>query len=414
MKWTSVLTLLAAMLGACGDDPEGAPDAALDAGEGPPLERFVAVVQIRGGTEASAAILIEDPADDVMLDLGEGLTIPGRGDAVGTPFEPDVLFTMTSEAPRIERYRVTRAGDFVNEGTLALDAVLLSPPQALTWRSAIFVSPEKAYLFDPFGARMILWNPTTMTVLGDAPLPEDLEIPGPLLFPVIGGNSFVREGELVFTIGFTNSGTDQISETSFIVFADTERDEVTRVLTPDECGYLLHGWETAEGELLYGTDVFSTAFEAATDGDVGGPSCVLRVRGANFTTERVAPPGDLTAGRRAGSFLFVSDTSAFVRVLDEDALPGPASSLTRIELNNNPYWRWGFIADFASREFSEVEGSPLGAGFVTSVTQRGRRFALVSDTDFMGSRVVELFPDGTLRPGLRTTQALRNVVALTL
>lgn len=126
------------------------------------------------------------------------------------------------------------------------------------------VARDKAYVLDGIVGSLIQWNPTTMEVEAQFRIPDDLEIPGPARGPIVGADR------------------------------------------------LLNAWATEDGDLLFSTGVRSTAYQVATEGLIGGPSCVLQVDGDDFSAAPIAPPRELTDGRVAGSYIFVSDNSAFV------------------------------------------------------------------------------------------------------
>jgi len=83
--------------------------------------------------------------------------------------------------------------------------------------------------------------------------------------------------------------------------------------------------------------------------------------------------------------------------------------VTTQELNNGEFWRWGFFDLSDDVGVQVVEGSDLGAGFVTTRLVAGDVHAIESDTDFDGSRVIPLRRDGTLGAGPTTPHSLRNV-----
>jgi len=389
------------------EDDAGPP--AVDAGTGP-SEGWIVTVQIRGGDEVTSALFVEEIGEPVELDLSGGLALPGRGAAFTSPFEPGVLFASSREAPRLTRYRARPGGPFEEEATVQL-AGLAAPPRALGADNYFVVGPRKAYVFDPFAGDFLVLDLQQMTLEGRIALPMD-DIPGPNLFPAVGAGAVRRADRLLVPIGFANSIQDVVSPTSLLVVLDTDEDRVEQVLSTEVCGYLRHVWTTDSGDVLLGSDVFTTALEVASDGERGGPTCVIRLgEDLRFADAPVAPPGALTDGTPAGSFVFVSDSSSFVRALDRSALP--ATPLSRLELNNGAYWRWGFITGIgASPSFRVVEGSALGTGFSATFDVHGRRFAVESRADFSGSTLVELRPDGTLVEGLRTDQLFVGLAPL--
>lgn len=407
LRWLTLAVFVSLM--GCGSTDAGTGDETVE----PESGSRVAVVLRFAESTGTAVALLDDLEADQEIDLASALLIPGNGDAFGSPVEPDVIFTWSGDAPRLTRYRVGADGSFTSEGTLALDGLLLGTPNSFWHRDFMVVSRDKAYVLDGISGALLSWNPSTMTPGERLTLPPDVEIPGPALGPVVGADRLVIDDRLVFTTGFTNSRADAISSTSFIVFANTADDELERLLAPDECGYLQHGRLTAAGDFLFSSGVRTTGYEVASDGLVGGPSCILRVDGSDFSVERVAPPGALTEGRSAGGFIFVSDNSAFVRVLEDSAVPGgDPSRLSRLELTAGEFWRWGFIRDLQTREFEFVANSERGLAAAQTMNLGDRVVAVVYFSDFSGSQVSELRPDGTIVPGLFTSLDIRNVIPL--
>ncbi|MEM1414974.1 MAG: hypothetical protein AAGH15_08740 [Myxococcota bacterium] len=378
-------------------------------------ERLAIVTQDRGGMGGTAVTLVDRRSPPEQLDLSESLTFGGFGDAFGSPFEQDVFFTWSGEAPRLTRYRASLEGGFTEEGILAFDRQLVSPPGSLVASDFFVVAPDKAYVLDGLGAAVVIFDPQAMTLVDRVLLPPDLPVPGFQLGPVVASDRLMIGDTLVVTIGFTNSARADISATSFIVFLDTTDDTIERVLTPESCGYLQHARATASGTLLFGTGVRSAAFEIASAGEVGGPSCILEVDGTTFDATPLAAPGALTGGRAAGSFYFVSDTSAFVRIFEESALDVDVADLTRFEVASGPYWRWGFVPDLNGADFRLVDdGSELRSGFSLSRVVDDVRFAIELRPDFGGSRLIELQAGGTILPLTETSQFLRNVFGMRL
>ncbi|MEM1413609.1 MAG: hypothetical protein AAGH15_01850 [Myxococcota bacterium] len=359
----------------------------------------------------TSVVLLPDLDASRTLELGEAVTFPGNAAVFGSPFEPNAVFVLDGESPNLTRFEVGRDGTFVEGETLALAGTILTPPGILISTVFFFAGPEQAYFFDAFAGALLHWNPVTMTVTNTLEIPPEVEIPGPNLFPFVGSRP-VRSGDRFFaSIGFTNTAANRISQTSLIVVVDVANDRIEEVLSTDLCAYLIHPHVAANGDVLVGTDVFSTAFEVATEGDQGGPVCVVRISADDLSIRREFEPRVPTGDADAGTFIFVGDQSAFMRVLDPEALPD--TPLTRIELNNGEFWRWGFLPSFDADALTLIPDEGLGSGIARALTVDGRRFAVDIDGE-LGTRLVELRPDGSLVPGPASNQSILNVFPLTL
>ncbi|MEM9192029.1 MAG: hypothetical protein AAGF12_22840 [Myxococcota bacterium] len=404
---TATTFLVLSLLAACGDSSSASPnDPRIELEDG-----WIVVVQIRGGDEVTAAILVEDPTADGDLDLSDGLSIPGRGEVFASPFEDGVIFALDGEAPRLTRYRVSPSGQFEEEGTLAF--LSFTPPRNFVPSSFPFASETKGYIIDPLGAQVIIYDPTTMTTIGTVDVPTDL-VPGLDFFPAIGYDVLRLQGHILVSVGFINTAAEVISPRSLILLLDPETDTIDRVFSTETCGYLRHGRLTANGSVLLGSDVFTTSLEWTSEGLEGGPVCVLRIN-SDLEVTAVAPPNALTDDVPGGTFIFVSDTAAFVRVLDESA--APPRPITSFELNAGSYWRWGFISGIGSEPtFRLVDESPLSPAFSTATERfdEDRRLVIDRGVDLSSTTIVQLRPDGSFTPGLRSTQIITNVFPVSL
>ncbi|MEM9694357.1 MAG: hypothetical protein AAGA56_17530, partial [Myxococcota bacterium] len=316
------------------------------------------------------------------------------------------------ESPRLTRFAVSRDG-FTEVATLAFDD-LLTPTRFFSAPNFAFVSETKAYLFDPIAGEVIVFDPSQMLERGRFSIPRD-NVPGNM-FPVLGFTPTVLDsGRVLYSVGFANSVDDVVSSTSLLVVIDTNDDEIVQALTTDVCGYLIHAYPKREGDIWFSTGAFSAAVGATTEGERAGPSCVVELSSElSFAEEPLAPPTALTGGAPAGSYIFVDERSAFMRVLATDVVPEPAQ-LETIELNNGGFWRWGYIADVTDpSSFELVDGSSLGGGYTRVLNVDERRFAVESRADFSGSQLIELRPNGTLVRGIESRQTITNVIPLQL
>ncbi|MEM1418142.1 MAG: hypothetical protein AAGH15_24820 [Myxococcota bacterium] len=389
----------------------GAAEGTGDLGAPEARDRFGLHVGTTGGDATGLVLLVDDVTAEGELDLATGLTVERGSNVFASPFLPDRFFVFDGAQPVLTRYRVTPDGRFEEEEQLAFPG-LLTPPRFLAPASFVFADERRAYLFDAFAAELILWDPVELSVIDAIAVPTE-DVPGPNLLPLVAVEPGRAGQRVVYPISFANSVTDIAHPRTLVAVLDTETDSLETLLVTETCGYLRHVWITEDGDALLSTDIFSTAVNFASEGARAGPSCVLRLDLETMTLDDapVLAEGEALGGNPGGSFAFVSDDRAFVRVLDLDALPD-GGALTTVELTNGAYWRWGFVDGLDGASFRFVEGATLGTGFARALTVHGRRLSTEPIGTDAGTRVVELGVDGSRRPGVRTGQNLLHVFAL--
>ena len=111
---------------------------------------------------------------------------------------------------RVTRYSVSPDGELTDELTMGLGMFGLTAGSLDDW-NAIFISPTKAYLFDASQAVNIIWNPSTMEVLGSIPPSPEFKREGLTLET---SPAAVRGNRLFRTFSWANYDTAEYSTNS--------------------------------------------------------------------------------------------------------------------------------------------------------------------------------------------------------
>ncbi|MEN0061217.1 MAG: hypothetical protein AAGA48_03650 [Myxococcota bacterium] len=368
---------------------------------------FAVVVRLQG-EGGSAVVLLENPLTPTDLDLSNALPLPGNGAVFGHPLEPSTLFVFSGDTGVLTRFRIRGDRTFAADGEMAFTQLQTSL-RFFSSNHFTILSSTEAYLFDPVAGELRLWDPDAMVLRGRIVLARDL-VPGPLLFPVVGFDQHVVGDELFTTVAFANSIEDVADRTSLVTVTDIKRGELSEIVAINTCGYVRHSWLTAEGDLLFGTDAFSTAVGVASEGQRSGPSCIMAfdpVTKVQRSTPVLAAE-QVFDGAPVGNFIFVSDNQAWARVLDPSLLPQAA--LTTVEITGGPYWRWGFIDGFDDPTWTILDDRPVGTSFADPFDIGDVRYAVENAPNFEGSQLLRLNRDGTLTPGVRTDQTIRGLL----
>jgi len=312
-----LVPMLVACAAACSDDGEaGAPGIAGAGGStgpgGATGSMFAAVVQVRGDVDETFVAMVQSLTSPDEIDIADAVPIPGRGIAVAPPTPNGAFYAMNGESPRLTRYTVGEDGSIEQGDTIAFETLFI-PSFGLGPGHFVFVSETKAYLIDV--AQVFVWDPTNMVIIDVLPLPE---LEDEEFLPLIGERAFFRGDTVIVSFGFGDAVRRVVAEEARVLFIDTTTDTVSSVASTETCSYLRFSWESSNGDLYFGTDVFATALELTTGPEASGESCVIRIAvgATEFDEQPAFDPRAFPGGAPAASFAGVGDTTGFVRVLE--------------------------------------------------------------------------------------------------
>jgi len=385
-------------LAACGGTE---PSPALSPSPDPPdgEDDLVYAVSIRiPGTPVSAFVALVDSIDaSRRLDLGEAIEIPNGGIAVG-PERGGSVFLVDGATPQFEKIDVLPDGTLERRGLLSTQRFSLTS-SGVAAGNFFFLSETKAYVIDTLAFLIIVWNPETLEIVDTIDFSE-ARVPGTL--SVVGNTSVRRDSELVFALSLVADSTFQPDST--LVFIDVETDTVNRVVKVPDCSAVSDLMLTANGSLYAASDVASV-FNRLSGRNDDTAECFVRVPPGTYDLEDYTLFSERTGGQLAGTMLQLSDTRAYVRVLDESQLP--TSILDIPDVNGASAWSWGIVDLSGSTPFQPLGGLDLKAGSTNPIIIEGAFWATESDDGFVSSNLVDLSSE-TPRPGLTSTGVILN------
>lgn len=281
------------------------------------------------------------------------------------------VFVGDAAAPIVTRYSVGDSGELEEEESISFANFGLTTGQFDTW-NVTFLSPQKAYLMDFTEGTTIIWNPSTMTILGEIPSPEEFLREG-LSFE--SSPAAVRDGVLYRTVNWVDYDTAEYSTDYLLVRFDTETDEIIDMVPETRC--------PVPGNLTYTDEVGNIYFSNwvwPVAGTImrGAPDpCVLRINAGEdgFDPDWTFEYQDVTEGRHGAMFTYLGDGQALVSAFYEDR--------TSFDDETNPWdyvgsmnWRvWN--VDLTTLESSPLEGLDYNAGAFTPAVLGGRQYLLV-------------------------------------
>lgn len=306
------------------------------------------------------------------------------------------LFVGESESPTVTRYSLADDGELLQEDTVSFANYGLREGQFDSW-NATFISPEKAYLFDFVEGNTIIWNPTTMEIIGDIPGPAELLRPD---LRLEGTPAALRDGLLFRTFDWVQDDDAEYSSDFLLGVYDVETDELIDLQEETRCpvpGNLLDSDEA--GNIYFSNWIWPVAGTLMRDAP---PSCVLRIAPGetSFDDEWTLDYPDYTDGRAGAMFTYLQDGQGLVSAFyDENtSFDGETDPWSYVGSNN---WRiWNI--DLDGNTGAPLEGLGFNGGAFTPVQFDGRLFLMVpgGEEDDYATQIYEVV-EGSAVPYVR-------------
>jgi hypothetical protein len=318
------------------------------------------------------------------------------------------VFLVSSRDPSVSRWRLGADGALQLDEELTFANLGLARSREARGRTAIDVG-DKAYFMSSDG-QLVIWSPRDMIILGTIPwaLPENLEAEG-----IFGGD----DERALMTANFyrKDAADDTIYQDEVhLVEIDPRTDQIISDVAEPRCTNLSSISRSPNGTTYHSPRAPVASFRA-TLGEGHGPThCSLRIMPSSHGYD----PGfdvDLAAlvgGRPAGGLFALNDEVAFIRVWHEELAPPLAPDRSNYEdlmfASAYQWWRW----PIGSSAAEPVEGQPPTTGQWDPFLVEGRTLAPVVAADFSSTELIELFPDGSLRPLISGPGTLLGVVRI--
>jgi hypothetical protein len=360
-------TLGAALVACGGDDarvveqpaPPGGDTNPPDAPDAPSTPLYLVAPAFFNGDDVETYLITTSTFDaSTTFDPTSGARVLGE---VVPIVHNGKVFASDDRAPVIGRYDVGPDDQLVKGAELSFAGVGMT--EVVSWFIYI-VDDTKGYVFDPAGRRIVVWNPSTMTLTGTQIDLSVLDREGwtPRLALEIF-SPWRRGSELLIPTAWTGQDEERRFANGLLIL-DVETDTVVSTAEDERCGESYMTVEDASGDRYFFPSAFSSPQHFFAD--QRGPTCVLRLRAG----ESAFDPDyqlDLSAlGSGSAAVGGVPDgAGGFFFAAADDAL------WNEPENNGGEYWRiWHY--DFATEASRPVDTLPVWAGDPYYVNVGGR------------------------------------------
>ncbi len=381
----SVATL--SSLTACGEDgPASEPSNAGNTGgagmggdgnDEPSGALFAVMYEVYDDVGSNSYLTLFDSLDAKSIDISDSTEYSG-GRAFLQTYNGWVFVGSPAE-PRVTRYSVSSSGELIDEGSVDFGNYGLQAGNLDAWNVS-FISPTKAYLLDFVEGTTIIWNPTTMELIGEIPAPTELLRDG---WSIDGSPAVIRGDRLYRTFFFANYDTAEYSPDSYLAIYDVAKDKVVELVKETRCpatGNLTHVDEA--GNAYFSNWIWPIAGTLMRDAP---KSCVLRLNAEEerFDPEWTLDYSSLAEGREGAMFSYLRDGQALMAVFHDENTSFDETTDPWAYAGSNNWSVWSL--DMTANTAEPVEGLGLNGGAFTPLRFEERDFIMVPDAETWSS-----------------------------
>jgi hypothetical protein len=346
----------------------------------------------------SLVTLVDDPGAPSSLDTSRSLEVGGAAALFGGDGR-GVFALGSSDSPTLIRYEVSDTGELREDERMSLAGLGFSSGFK---RATLvpFVSATKAYWLDDVTREAVIWDPSTMSVVGTFSL-DGAEREG---FTLEFGETAVRDG-LVFVSAAYRAEDETEAGQAVMLVLDTRMDELSEIVSDDRCGQAVSIIDVS-GTLYFSTGTLGASFHAMQrPGDYPAP-CVLRV----LPGERTFDPDyyldltEVTGGRSAGGLVAGAGRDGYVLAFDDSLLPEPITPESEIfTAYEASAWSWWRFSLDSSRAAEPLDVGPPASASSLVLSAGGREYITQLNRESGTTRLLVPGADGSLSPGLEVT-----------
>jgi hypothetical protein len=231
----------------------------------------------------------------------------------------------------------------------------------------------------------VVWNPSTLEIVGEIAGPEVLRDGWDLeSVAIVRGNRLFR----IFSyLDYDSWRFD--SSTQYLAVYDVENDRLSNLVQDSRCPLLYSRPFVDEANDIYFSGWVWTAAETLMNG--APKNCALRVRAGEESFDpdwQLTYSDDVTEGREAGILRYLGGGRALLDVFHHERASVDGAISTE-ELSNTPNWRLWSV-DLEGRTGAPVEGLDFKAGGYQDVSVGGRTFLMVPNDDYSETTAYEV------------------------
>jgi hypothetical protein len=352
---------------------------------------YAIMYEVYDDTGSTSYLSLLDTLDIEAVDTSTSREY-GRGRAFVQAYN-GWLYVGDAESPTVTRFSVDDSGELVEDGTISFLPYGLQQGQFDSW-NATFISPDKAYLMDFGQGRTIIWNPTTLEILGAIEPPDELFRPGVTLE---GSPAAVRDGLLFRTFNWVNYDDATYSTDFLLAIYDVQTDQLLELVPETRCPVPGNLVQTDEaGNIYFSNWIWPVAGTIMR----GAPSsCVLRINAGatRFDPEWTLNYGDLTEGRRGAMFTYLPGNRALISAFYEERTSFDATTDPWSYVGSSNWRIWN--ADLTTMTATPIQGIDFNGGAYTPVQFDNRVFLMVpgGEEESYATQLYEV-TDGTATP----------------
>jgi hypothetical protein len=351
--FAAALSLVFGLAG-CSDDSKK--EANAPAGDGP---LYVIATEFTAGDQAETYLVTTNRFDETTsFDPTNGPKLLGGIVPVvhgGAVYVPD------SNGPVLLRYEP--GSDDVLHSTDELSFAGVGLTQIMSWHIYV-VSDTLAYVFDPAGPRIVIWNPQTMELTGEEIDLSSLERDGWVPNLVLEHSGPARRGrELLVPLGWVDQDGNSRYASGFLVL-DTKTNDVIAVGEDERCGESYATVEAPNGDIYFFPPDWSSLPHYFVE--MHQPTCVLRVRDGETSFDSEALDLSALGSGSAAAGAVPDGKTGFLFTTVDEALRDESEEAVE-------FWRfWHY--DFETETSRAIEAMPAWAGQPYYVNVGGEAF----------------------------------------
>lgn len=386
-RTSAALMLLLMSVAGCDEDAD---EAAADSGKSQG-ELFAVPSEVAGAdfSDSTSYVPIVPSLDVEEISLDDAREVNGRA-SIGTVGK--WLFIASSSEPVINRFELRDDGSLKAAGSLNFMNYGVPEFFSIDAWGAVFISAEKAYIFNGSDGSHIIWKPTTLEITGEIKGPEitkegyNLES-----IAVVRGNRMYR----VFTL--LNYDTwEFLPEPQYLAVYDLDNDEIIDMASESRCPQLYSRPFVDENDDIYFSGwVWTPGLTLTSDYP---KSCALRVKKGEdkFDPEwQLNFAEDLTDGREAAILRYLGKGKALLDVFYAERADIDDKTDAQ-QLANTPNWRT-WTVDLEKKTGAPIESLDFKAGGYTDVRVGDRTFLMVPNDDYSETTAYEVVGDEAIK-----------------
>jgi hypothetical protein len=356
--------------------------------QGGPL--YAIATEIYGADFATSTSFVQlvSSLDTSEIDVASAREYNGRA-TVGSV--GSWLFVMDGEEPIVDRFIVGA------DGSLTLDAQLSFANYGMpywtidAWGNTM-LSPTKAYLSNVADGSLIVWNPTSMEIVREIPLPTlasaDLELQS--------SPAVVRGDRLYRLFSWANFDTFEFSRAAQqLGVYDVASDELLSLAEDNRCPAVYSEPFADESGALYFSNHVWSPMETLVKG--APQSCSLRVLAgeAAFDPDWQLNYADFADGREGAVLRYLGNGQALADIFHDERTT-ITSDTDPSELGQSSNWRlWTLNLD--TKVAAPIDGLDFKPGGYSDVHVGGRSFILMPSDDYARTTAYELLGGAAVR-----------------